>query len=223
MTAWTCRKTSKSDAIRKELLFMVDQINATLRRIPTWLVYVLLSHPAPYFLYLGATGGLGVEPINALERKLGEVALQLIVFGLTVTPLKRWVGLNLQKFRRAIGIMAFAYVAMHLLVWLVLDVQILSQIFADLVKRPYITVGLAGFLLLVPLALTSNNVSVKKLGPKWRVLHRLTYVAAILGAAHYVMLAKGFQIEPLIYLGLILGLLALRRVPKSKSRRRAVA
>jgi sulfoxide reductase heme-binding subunit YedZ len=75
----------------------------------------------------------------------------------------------------------------------------------------------------VPLALTSNNVSVKKLGPKWRVLHRLTYVAAILGAAHYVMLAKGFQIEPLVYLGLILGLLALRRVPKSKSRRRAVA
>lgn len=198
---------------------MIDQINATLRRIPVWCVYLALAVPGPYLLYLAATGGLGVEPINALERELGEVALQLLVVGLTVTPLKRWFGLNLQKFRRAIGVMAFVYVAQHFLVWLVLDVQILSQILADLVKRPYITVGLVAFLLLIPLAVTSNNISVKKLGPKWRALHKLTYVAAILGAAHYVMLAKGFQIEPLIYLGLILGLLALRRVPARRKTR----
>ena len=106
--------------------------------------------------------------------------------------------------------LTFTYVSLHLLVWLVLDVQVPGQIWADIVKRPYITVGMAGFVLLLPLAVTSNNLSVRRLGPRWRSLQRLVYPAAILGGVHYVMLAKGFQIEPLIYLALILGLLLLR-------------
>ena len=159
------------------------------------------------------------EPIKALEQELGEFALQLLIVGLAVTPLRRFAGLNLIRFRRAIGLMAFFYVALHLLTWLVLDVQILSQIWADIVKRPYITIGMAGFVLLVPLALTSNNWSVRRLGPRWRKLHKLTYLAVLLGGVHYLMLAKGLQLEPLLYLGVILGLLALRIEP-GKLRRR---
>lgn len=189
---------------------LVDGLNRGLRQVPTWVLYLLLVLPAPWYLYQGATGGLGVEPIKALEHTLGELALQLAIVGLAVTPMRRLVGVNLLKFRRAIGIMTFVYVFLHLLVWLVLDVQILGQIWADIVKRPYITVGMAGFALMVPLAITSNHWSVRRLGPRWRKLHRLTYPAVILGGVHYVMLAKGFQIEPLLYLGVILALLAAR-------------
>ncbi len=185
-------------------------LNQHLRRIPVWLVYLVGFLPAPWLFYQGFTGGLGVEPIEALEHEYGEMALQLLIFGLAITPLRKHLGLNLMRFRRAVGVLTFGYVSFHLLVWLVLDVQVPGQIWADILKRPYITVGMAGFLLLLPLALTSNNWSVRHLGPVWRKLHRLAYPAAILGGLHYVMLAKGFQIEPLVYLGLIVCLLALR-------------
>jgi sulfoxide reductase heme-binding subunit YedZ len=95
-------------------------------------------------------------------------------------------------------------------VWAVLDVQTLDAVIADIIKRPYITIGMAGFLLLLPLALTSNNWSVRRLGPKWRQLHKLTYVAVVLGGVHFIWLVKGIQLEPLLYMAVIVGLLALR-------------
>ncbi|WP_297340345.1 protein-methionine-sulfoxide reductase heme-binding subunit MsrQ [Pseudophaeobacter sp.] len=189
---------------------MIDAINTALRRLPTWVLYLLGSLYPVWLLYLGMTGGLGADPVKALEHELGERALQLLILGLAVTPLRRFVGVNLIRFRRALGVLTFTYVALHLLVWLLLDVQIVSQILADIAKRPYITIGMAGFVLMVPLALTSNDASVKRLGRKWKRLHLLTYPAAFLGGLHYVMLAKGFQIEPLIYLAVIVVLLALR-------------
>lgn len=191
---------------------LIDTVNTSLRRVPVWLVYLVGSLHPFWFLYLGLTGGLGVEPINALERELGKLALQAVILGLAVTPLRGTIGLNLMKFRRAIGVLTFYYISAHLLVWLVLDVQIFGQIWADIVKRPYITVGMSAFLLLLPLAATSNNLSVRKLGPRWRRLHRLVYPAAILGGVHYVMLQKTWQPEPLTYLGIILALLAWRGV-----------
>lgn len=189
---------------------MIDAINTALRRLPTWVLYLLGSLYPVWLLYLGMTGGLGADPVKALEHELGERALQLLILGLAVTPLRRFVGVNLIRFRRALGVLTFTYVALHLLVWLLLDVQIVSQILADIAKRPYITIGMAGFVLMVPLALTSNDASVKRLGRKWKRLHLLTYPAAFLGGLHYVMLVKGFQIEPLIYLTVIVVLLALR-------------
>ena len=99
---------------------------------------------------------------------------------------------------------------LHLLVWLVLDVGILSQIWADILKRPYITIGMVGFVVMIPLAGTSNKWSVKRLGGKWRRLHQLTYVAAALGGVHFILIAKGIQLEPLIYMAIILCLLAYR-------------
>lgn len=164
-----------------------------------------------WWLYLGLTGGLGVEPIEELEHRLGLLALQMLIATLAVTPLRKLTGINLIKFRRALGLLVFYYVSCHLLVWLILDVQILGQIWKDILKRPYITIGMAGFILLLPLALTSNNWSIRKLGPqRWRRLHQLGYGAAILGAVHFVMLTKGFQIEPLAYLATVALLLAMR-------------
>ncbi|MFW2544106.1 protein-methionine-sulfoxide reductase heme-binding subunit MsrQ [Primorskyibacter sp. 2E107] len=187
-----------------------DRINAAARKVPTWLVYILCALPAPWMFYQGLTGGLGVEPIKALEHEYGQLALQFLIAGLVITPLRRFAGVNLLRFRRAIGLMAFFYVTAHLAVWLVLDVQVPAQIWADIVKRPYITIGMAGFLLLVPLAVTSNMVSIRRLGRTWQKLHKLVYSAALLGALHFVLLVKGFQIEPLLYMGAVLVLLAMR-------------
>ncbi len=158
----------------------------------------------------GCDGGLGVDPVNALEREYGDIAIKLIVTGLAVTPLRRWAGINLLRFRRAIGVTCFFFVLAHFLVWALLDIGSLGAIWADIVKRPYVTVGMLGFLLLIPLALTSNNLSLRRMGAlAWRRLHKLTYAAAILGAVHYLWIAKVIAVEPLVYLSLILGLLIL--------------
>lgn len=186
-------------------------INSAVRRLPSWPLYILCAGHVIWLFYLGLTGGLGVEPIKALEHAYGEAGLKALVAVLAVTPLRKYAGLNLLKFRRALGLCAFFYIVAHLLVWLVLDVQLIGQIWADIVKRPYITVGMAGFALLIPLAITSNNVSIRRLGAlRWRKLHQLTYIAAILGALHFVMLVKGLQFEPLIYLGIVLMLICTR-------------
>lgn len=199
---------------------LADRANRALRRLPVWPLYPLGLLPAAWFFWLGLTGGLGVEPIEALEHELGKLALQLLVAVLAVTPLRRLTGVNLIRFRRALGVLTFVYVVLHLLVWLVLDVQIPAQIWADILKRPYVTAGFAAFVLLVPLAVTSNDRSVRRLGPRWRRLHRLTYAAAVLAGLHFLWLVKGFQLEPLIYLALILGLLALR-LPGARRKRPA--
>ena len=196
---------------------LVDHLNTTLRKFPAWILYVVGAVYPAWLLYQGLTGGLGVDPVKVLEHEMGERALQLLILGLAVTPMRQFTGVNLMKFRRAIGVLTFFYVLLHLLVWLVLDVQILSQVWADILKRPYITIGMAGFVILLPLAITSNNWSVRKLGPKWRSLHKAVYGAALLGGVHYVMVAKGFQIEPLVYLGVTIVLLALR-LPKRRGR-----
>ncbi len=189
---------------------IVDRINKAARWVPTWAVYIVYMIPVPVLLYLGMTNGLGRDPVKALEHELGEIALQLLIIGLCISPLRKMLGINLIKFRRTIGVLAFTYVALHLLVWAVLDVQSLERVWADILKRPYITIGMAAFVLMIPLAVTSNNRSVRSLGPTWRKLHLLTYPVALLAAIHYVWLAKGFQLEPLVYLTVILALLAYR-------------
>ncbi|MEP0940094.1 MAG: protein-methionine-sulfoxide reductase heme-binding subunit MsrQ [Rhizobiaceae bacterium] len=189
---------------------LIGGINSVARKVPTWAVYIVYLIPVPVLLYQGMTGGLGREPINALERELGEIALQLLIIGLCISPLRKFAGVNLIKFRRAIGLLAFTYVVLHLLVWAVLDIQSLERVWADIIKRPYITIGMVAFVLMIPLAVTSNNRSVRALGAVWRKLHLLTYPVAILAAVHFIWLSKGFQLEPLVYLTVILGLLALR-------------
>jgi sulfoxide reductase heme-binding subunit YedZ len=190
---------------------LAQRINGWLRRVPTWPVYLLGFGWIAWLFWRGATDYTLVEPIDWLERAYGEKALQLLVATLAVTPLRRFLGINLLKFRRALGLLVFFFVLAHFLVWALLDVQALGAVWADILKRPYITIGMAAFAMLVPLALSSNDRSLRRLGgARWRKLHWLTYAIAVLGAVHYVWLARGFAIEPLVYLGLILALLATR-------------
>ncbi|GAA6209147.1 protein-methionine-sulfoxide reductase heme-binding subunit MsrQ [Cognatishimia sp. WU-CL00825] len=201
---------------------MIDWINKTLRKLPSWPLYVLATLYPAWMFWLALNGGLGIDPVKGLEHALGEKALQLLILGLAITPMRKHLGVNLIKFRRAIGVIAFSYVFAHLLVWLVLDVQLIGQIWADIVKRPYVTVGMAAFVLMVPLAITSNNLSARRLGPKWRKLHKLTYAVCLLGGLHFVMLVKGFQLEPLLYLASVVLLLGLRiKRPKPVPARRS--
>ncbi|MEC8573206.1 MAG: ferric reductase-like transmembrane domain-containing protein, partial [Pseudomonadota bacterium] len=88
---------------------------------------------------------------------------------------------------------------------------------ADLIKRPYIIVGMISLLILLPLAITSNDLSIRKLGPRWRKLHKMTYLAVALGGVHYIMQTKGFEYEPYIYLAVVIGLIALRKLPKKRA------
>ena len=189
---------------------LIQWINTGLRKIPTWVLYLILLIPGLLTLAAGLTDNLGPEPINELEEELGEFALKLLILGLAVSPLLHFARINLVRFRRVIGVMAFAYVMAHFLVWFLLDLQSLSHTWTEIAKRPYVTVGMAGFIAMIPLALTSNDLSVRRLGRFWRVLHRLTYLVAILAGLHFIMLSKGFDVEALAHMVVILAFLALR-------------
>lgn len=191
---------------------VAQTINGALRRVPAWPIYVVGVIPPAWLLYLGLNGGLGADPVKELEHQMGLLALKLLIAGLCVTPLRRITGISLIRFRRAIGLVAFFYVVLHLLVWIGLDMGLLfGQALRDIVKRPYITIGMVGFVAMIPLAVTSNNWSIRRLGPqKWQRLHRLVYLSALAGALHYVWLVKAWPLQPLVYMGIILGLLVLR-------------
>ena len=193
---------------------LAGAVNHVARRVPAWTIYVAGTTPPVWLLWAGASGGLGADPVKAIERTLGLWALKLIVAGLCITPLLRFAGVNLVKYRRAVGLLAFSYVVLHFLAWLVLDMGMLwAQALGDIVKRPYVTVGMVALVLLIPLAATSNDWSLRALGTaRWRWLHRLVYPAALLGAIHFVWLVKAWPLEPFVYLGIVIVLLALRAV-----------
>lgn len=197
---------------------MIDVVNRSVRAIPNWVLYVVGAVPVIWLYALGFQNALGADPVDAIERNLGLWALWLLIAGLCITPLQRLTPLRLIKLRRPIGVVAFFYVLVHFLTWLVLDVQIPSQIVADIIKRPYVTVGMVALLLLLPLAVTSNNWSIRKLGARWRTVHKLVYPAVLLAGLHMVMQAKGFQLEPLVYLAAIAFLVAMRWMPLSSFR-----
>lgn len=182
--------------------------------LPEWAVYPVLLAPAVYLFAAGFMNALGTDPLRVLENQLGEWALRLLIAGLAITPLLRLARINLIKYRRAIGLCAFTYITLHFLVYIWLDQQWnWWAIWQDILKRPYITIGVTAFLTLVPLAITSNRLSIRKMGAEgWRKLHRLVYVAAILGAVHYLLIVKAWPLEPIVYLGLVVILLSLRLV-----------
>jgi methionine sulfoxide reductase heme-binding subunit len=202
----------------------MDWLNAQARRVPTWVVYVLGLVPLGFLIWGAFFGGLGPDPVKAIERGLGERGLQFLLASLAITPLRR-VGLNLLRFRRALGLLAFIYVALHLTAWVWLDMGLRwGEMLADLTKRPFVIVGMIGFLVMVPLAATSWNGAIRRLGAAaWNRLHKLAYVAILAGAVHLALLSKVWTTEVLVYLGLALGLLAVRLVPKARARQRASA
>jgi sulfoxide reductase heme-binding subunit YedZ len=176
-------------------------------------IYILGLVPAVWTFYLGLTDQLGADPQNTLERTLGLWALRFLIAALAVTPLRRLGGPSLIRYRRAIGLLGFYYACLHLTVYLVLDQGLdLAAIWADIVKRPYITVGMLAFTILVPLAATSNNAMIRRLGARaWQRLHKLVYVATAAAAIHFVMLVKSWWTpEPAIYATLVAALLLMR-------------
>lgn len=166
-----------------------------------WALYAAGFVPAAYGFYLGVTGQIPGNVVKEFEHLLGIWALRFLIAALTVTPLRDLAGISLLRYRRALGLLAFWYVAMHFLTYLVLDQNLnLSAILADIAKRPFITIGMACLVLLLPLAVTSNAFSIRRLGPNWNRLHRLSYVIVLGGALHYAMSVKVVTAEPFVYL-----------------------
>lgn len=196
---------------------IVDVINRAGRAVPNWLVYVAGAVPFAWLVWAVMSNSLGPDPVRAVENRLGLWALQFLIAGLAVTPLRR-LGVNLIRHRRALGLIAFFYVVMHFTTWVVLDMALdWSQIVTALWKRPYILIGFAALLAMVPLAITSSNAAIRRMGPKaWGRLHKLMYVIVAAGALHFLLLVKVITAEPVIYAAVILALLAVRLIPKAR-------
>ena len=188
------------------------RVSGWARKVPTWVIYVAGVLPGIWLVWAGVTGGLGVDPVKAMEHRAGLWSLQFLLASLCVTPLMRFARLNLVKFRKALGLLGFGYLVLHFLIWVVLDLQLRwGEIGADLVKRPYIVVGFIAFLALVPLAATSWQGAMKRMGATaWQRLHRLVYLSVVLGAVHFVMQSKVWTVEIAAHLAIAVGLVALR-------------
>jgi sulfoxide reductase heme-binding subunit YedZ len=190
---------------------------------------VFIASLLPFaWLACGALGwygfSLGADPVKKLEHECGKTALNLLLLTLAVSPVRELAGLpQLLRLRRMLGLFAFFYVVLHFTIYLTLDLELNWRLLGgDIAKRPYITIGFTALLLMTPLALTSTNRMMRRLGRRWHTLHRLVYVIAILGVWHFYWQVKRDVREPLIYAG-VLTLLLGYRVVRAIARRRAAA
>ena len=168
---------------------------------------------------------LGPDPVAHLLHSCGKTALNFLFITLLVTPVRRLTGFtHLLRLRRMLGLFAFFYVCLHFLVYLVFD-QVLDfhAVLQDVTKRPYITIGFTGLLLLIPLAITSTQRMMRRLGRRWQRLHQLIYVVAILGVWHYYWQVKRDVREPLLYVLMLTVLLGYRIVVRWQARRRVTS
>lgn len=188
------------------------RVNAALRPVPGWVAYGLGALPLCWLVVRGFTGDLGANPVKELEHTLGLHGLQFLLATLAVTPLRRLTGISLIRWRRAMGLTAFAYIVLHLAVWLFLDMQLRwPEIARDLTRRLYIIIGMAGLAMMLPLALTSNDAAIRAMGAAaWRRLHRLAWPAALAGGVHFLMVVKSWPPEPIVYLAILAVILGLR-------------
>jgi sulfoxide reductase heme-binding subunit YedZ len=182
----------------------------------TWvkpLVFMICLVPLGLLAYRAFSGGLGANPIEAINRFLGDWALRFLLIALAVTPLRAITGWNaLARWRRMLGLFAFTYVVLHFCSFVGLDHFFdWGTIGREIVKRRYITLGMLAVLLLIPLAITSTDAMVRRLGGKrWRALHRLVYVIAPLGVAHHWMMVKKDITEPVVHAAILALLLGWR-------------
>ena len=179
-------------------------------------LFILILFPSLLWAYQFVTGNLGVNPIEKLMDELGLMALRLIIITLMITTLSNIKPLkSIVVLRRMIGLFAFYYVCLHFSTYIVLDHFLDMQfIIQDIIKRPFITFGFISFLFLIPLASTSTNNMIKRLGFKlWKKIHYLIYPVAILASMHFYVLVRADKTEPVIYMGIII-LLLLHRIFK---------
>jgi len=169
----------------------------TLRRV----IFAAALVPAAALVYGALTDNLTANPIDYITDTTGTTALSLLIITLTVTPLRRLTGRNeIIRLRRMLGLFAFFYACLHMSTWLVLDWFFdVASMAADVVKRPFITLGMTTFLLLLPLAITSTAGMIRRLGKRWQQLHRLVYVAAITAIIHFWWVVKADFREPRLF------------------------
>ena len=187
-------------------------------------LFILILFPSLLWAYQFVTGNLGVNPIEKLMDELGLMALRLIIITLMITTLSNIKPLkSIVVLRRMIGLFAFYYVCLHFSTYIVLDHFLDMQfIIQDIIKRPFITFGFISFLFLIPLASTSTNNMIKRLGFKlWKKIHYLIYPVAILASMHFYVLVRADKTEPVIYMGIII-LLLLQRIFKRLTRHQLV-
>ena len=179
------------------------------------ILFFLSLAPALLLLEGALDDALGANPVEHLVRSTGDWTLRFLLFTLLITPLRNLTGQALLlRLRRMLGLFAFFYACLHLSLYIGLDKFFYwDEILADIVKRPFITVGMAAFLMLVPLAVTSTNAMMRRLGRNWLRLHKLIYVIGVAAVVHYYMLVKADVTEPLIYAG-ILAILLILRLPR---------
>ncbi|MBW3627854.1 MAG: sulfoxide reductase heme-binding subunit YedZ [Gemmatimonadetes bacterium] len=176
------------------------------------LLFVICLLPLANLIFDGFTGGLEAEPVKDITHRTGWWALTLLLLTLAITPIRKLSGWNhVIKLRKTLGLFAFFYASIHLLIYFGLDQAFsFAYIGEDIIKRPYITVGFTALLLLVPLALTSNLKAIRRLGKRWQKLHRLIYLCAALGVLHFYWLVKADVREPLFFAAALAILLAFR-------------
>jgi sulfoxide reductase heme-binding subunit YedZ len=193
---------------------MLTQINQIYLKV---VIFTLSLVPLFYIIYQILTNQLGPEPIKDITHHTGKWTLYFIVITLAMTPLKKITKLNIWiNYRRMFGLFIFFYASVHLMTYVGLDYRFdLASIGDDIIKKKYIFIGFSAWLLLIPLAVTSNKRMVKILKDKWKKLHRLIYLISLFGGIHYLWLVKRDLTEPLIFLTVILILLAFRLKFKS--------
>ena len=178
------------------------------------LVFFLCLVPFLLLVWGLVTANLGTNPIERITHTTGDWILRFLVLTLSITPLRRLTGWNqLVRFRRMLGLFAFFYGCLHFTIYVLSIATLnLSEIANDIAKRPYITVGFTGFVLMIPLAITSTKKWIARLGGRrWQMLHRLVYVSAIAGVLHYLWLVKADIRYPVRY-AIVVGLLLMFRV-----------
>lgn len=178
-----------------------------------WLVFPAALLPFAWLLQGAIANSLGADPVKTLTHETGLWALRFLLLSLAMTPFRRWTGwAGFIRYRRMLGLFAFFYASLHLTIYVVLDLGAYwADLLTDIQKRPYMTVGFAAWLILLPLAVTSTRGMMRRLGRNWQRLHRLVYLAGILAALHFLWLVKADLREPGIY-ALILALLLLSRL-----------
>lgn len=185
----------------------------TLKRNLKPLVFLLCLAPLAALIWRGVVDGLGANPVEAITHHTGLWALRLLMATLALTPLRLLTGWSgVLRYRRMVGLFAFCYALLHFITYLWLDQHFAwGDIAADILERPYITMGFSALVILVPLAATSTNAMVRRLGARrWLRLHKLVYVSGLLGALHFLWLVKADIREPVLYLALFVMLMALR-------------
>ena len=179
------------------------------------LLHALCLLPFTMLLWAAFNDGLGANPVEKLTLETGQWTLRLLLATLALTPLRQWTGVAaVIRFRRMLGLYTFFYLCCHFLIWFVADHSLsLDEILKDIVKRPYITLGFSAFMLMIPLAVTSNRASLLRLGKRWKNLHQLVYLILLLGVLHFIWLTRADYLEPGIYAIIAVILLLHRVVP----------